>query len=129
MLAVGDTNDVHLFEAIGGGREFRKIGTYKGEGQASGWCLRCFAQPRLFQAQTTPDSPPRGARTGGSLLLRRKVRRPSISLVARLTLICDSRRSSHGLGPSLFRAAGLLVHLAGQRVVDVTRRTDCILLG
>lgn len=34
MLAVGDTNDVYLYEVIGGGRDFRKIGVYKGSNDA-----------------------------------------------------------------------------------------------
>jgi hypothetical protein len=31
MVSVGDSNEVYLFEVIGGGREFRKIGTYTGK--------------------------------------------------------------------------------------------------
>lgn len=77
MLAVGDTNDVHLFETVGGGREFRKIGTYKGAKTSFG--LR-VAKKRvlklLFRAQapTMPDSPPRGAKTAANSLSQVKVR-------------------------------------------------------
>ena len=30
MVCVGDSEDVHLFEVIDGGREFHKVTTYKG---------------------------------------------------------------------------------------------------
>lgn len=30
MVCVGDSEDVHLFEVIDGGRDFRKVTTYKG---------------------------------------------------------------------------------------------------
>jgi len=31
MVCVGDSEDVHLFEVIDGGRDFRKVTTYKGK--------------------------------------------------------------------------------------------------
>jgi hypothetical protein len=31
MVSVGDSNEVHLFEVVGGGIEFRKVATYTGE--------------------------------------------------------------------------------------------------
>lgn len=30
MVSVGDSEEVYLFEVVEGGREFRKIATYKG---------------------------------------------------------------------------------------------------
>ena len=30
MVCVGDSEDVHLFEVVDGGREFHKVTTYKG---------------------------------------------------------------------------------------------------
>lgn len=31
MVSVGDSPDVHLFEVVGGGREFRPVAVYKGK--------------------------------------------------------------------------------------------------
>lgn len=31
MVSVGDSPDVHLFEVVGGGREFRPVAVYKGQ--------------------------------------------------------------------------------------------------
>ena len=33
MVCVGDSEDVHLFEVIDGGRDFQKVTTYKGTSQ------------------------------------------------------------------------------------------------
>jgi hypothetical protein len=33
MVCVGDSEDVHLFEVIDGGRDFRKVTTYKGKSE------------------------------------------------------------------------------------------------
>lgn len=30
MVSVGDSEEVYLFEVVDGGREFRKVATYKG---------------------------------------------------------------------------------------------------
>ena len=57
MVVVGDTTDVFLYDVIGGGSEFKRIGHYQGRRvQSVAWTKACDAELEPAGLQGSSDS-------------------------------------------------------------------------